>query len=78
MTSTPPTSPSNGLQKTETIMREFQQLDPTMQITTALVLLLVAKHQDREGGLSTQDIAKMLDAPSGSISLNTYYWAEGT
>ncbi len=48
-----------------------------MQASTALVLLLVGKHQHREGGLSTQDVAELLDTSTATTSRNMYYWADG-
>lgn len=48
------------------------------QLITALTLLYVARHQDREGGVTTSDLSRWLGLPSATASRNSYYWADGT
>ena len=53
-----------------TILEEFRKFDTEMPIQTAITLLLVKQHQDREGGLSIKDIAEMLGVSRAAASRN--------
>ena len=59
-------------------IQRLAQYDPNMQLSTACVLLYVARFQDRKGGVTTSDLMKWLGFSPASSSRNSYYWGEGT
>jgi hypothetical protein len=48
-------------------IRALAKLDPAMQLNTALVLLFIARNQDREGGLNAVAISRK---SKGSLNTN--------
>ncbi|MEM8629949.1 MAG: hypothetical protein AAGF74_01810 [Pseudomonadota bacterium] len=59
-------------------LARLSEFDKTIQLSTALTLLYVARHQNTEGGVSTGDIGKWVGITPAAASRNSYYWAEGT
>ncbi len=59
-------------------LRRFEQFDIKMQLSTALALLYIARHQDRPQGVTTGDIHNWIGLGSAAASRNVNYWAEGT
>ncbi len=45
-------------------LQKFQNLDPAMQISTAMILLMVAQNKDQEESLTTQDFKTTLGIAS--------------
>ena len=71
--STPQTNVAadDDLEKVIKAISAFHSVDHTMQAVTALCLLLIAKHQRQEGGLSTQDLANLLGSSKSTTSPNS-------
>ena len=65
------------ISQTLKILERFKEIDPTIQVMTAAVLLYVAQNQGREGGLTTGDIASGVGLTAAAASRNSYYWAQG-
>lgn len=66
------------IQRGISFIEKFSQYDGKMQMMTALTLLYVARHQDRDGGVTTNDLQRWIGIHSSSASRNTYYWGDGT
>lgn len=69
---------SQPLARASGLLRALASIDPTMQISTAQVLLYISHHQDKEGGLSTGELRAALGMTPATASRNSYYWADGT
>lgn len=60
------------------LLQRFAQFDMKMQLSIALALLYIAQHQDRDEGVTTNDLTKWLGMAPAAASRNSYYWADGT
>ena len=56
----------------------FKQFDPTMQISTVLTLIEIARAEDEGREISTRDIEQLIGISSGATSRNISYWAGGS
>lgn len=59
------------------LLKRFSGFDTSMQVSTILTLLEIARSDDLKSEVSVQDIEKQVGLLSGTASRNVYYWAEG-
>lgn len=59
-------------------MRQLSVIDSAMPVPTAMVLLYVAAHENKVGGLSSKDIREALGLTIASGSRQVLYWADAT
>lgn len=58
-------------------LQRFSQYDLKMQISTAMTLLYIARHQDRPEGVTTADIQNWVGLKTAAASRNSNYWGDG-
>ena len=58
------------------IFHAFAQIDPKMQLSTAMVLLEIANADANDREITNKEIEKALGLRSGTTTRNIYYWTE--
>lgn len=74
---TDPKLSDSKLETAITLLKRFAVFDTSMQVSTMLTLLEIARSSDGTAEVSVQDIEEQVGLLSGTASRNVYYWAEG-